>query len=155
MSNFIHLHTHSDYSPQDGAQSTEQIANKAAKLGMNAVALTDHGRCGGMLQFKKACQKAEVKPIYGFEAYVAPESRFTKSKLDDHKKTSYHLTLLAKDEEGLRNIFRLTSIGWLDGFYYKPRIDNEVLMEHSSGLVVLSGCPAGRLSQFLLDGKDN
>ncbi len=153
MKNFIHLHTHSDYSPQDGAQSTDQIATKAAKLGMNAVALTDHGRCGGALKFKKSCAKAEIKPIYGFEAYVAPESRFTKSKLDGHTKTSYHLTLLAKNEAGLRNIFRLTSIGWMDGFYYKPRIDNEVLEVHKEGIVVLSGCPSGRLSQFVLDGR--
>jgi DNA polymerase-3 subunit alpha len=120
---------------------------------MNAVALTDHGRCGGMLKFKKECEKAEVKPIYGFEAYVAPESRFTKNKLDNHRKTSYHLTMLAKNEAGLRNIFRLTSIGWMDGFYYKPRIDSEVLEAHKEGIVVLSGCPAGRLSQFLLDGR--
>lgn len=153
MSNFIHLHTHSDYSPQDGAQSCEQIANKAAKLEMNAVALTDHGRCGGMLKFKKACQKVGIKPIYGFEAYVAPESRHIKTKLDDHKKTSYHLTLLAKNEKGLQNIFTLTSIGWLDGFYYKPRIDQEVLEAHREGIIVLSGCPSGRLAQYLMDGK--
>jgi DNA polymerase-3 subunit alpha len=106
-----------------------------------------------MFKFKKECKKAEIKPIFGLEAYVAPESRFTKSKLDGHKKTSYHLTLLAKNEAGLRNLFRLTSIGWIDGFYYKPRIDREVLETHKEGLVVFSGCPAGRLSQYLFDGK--
>jgi len=113
---FIHLHVHSDFSPQDGAQSTEQIAQRAAKLEMNSVALTDHGRCGGLLSFKKECEKVKVKPIYGLEAYVAPESRLTKGKIDGHKKTSYHLTLLAKNAEGLINLFSLTSIGWIEGF---------------------------------------
>jgi len=153
MNDFIHLHTHSDFSPQDGAQSTSQIAERAAKLGMNSVALTDHGRCGGLLSFKKACNKAQVKPIYGLEAYVAPESRLVKEKIDNHKKTSYHLTLLAKNREGLANLFRLTSIGWREGFYYKPRVDIEMLRKHSSGLVVLSGCGSGRLSQYILDGR--
>jgi len=155
MNNFIHLHVHSDYSPQDGAQSTVQIANKAAEFNMDSVALTDHGRCGGMLHFKKSCVKAGVRPIYGLEAYVAPESRLTKSKLEDHKKTSYHLTLLAKNQEGLRNLFRLTSIGWRDGFYYKPRVDLEMLTKHSEGLVVLSGCASGRLSQYLQEGNED
>jgi len=148
---FIHLHVHSDFSPQDGAQSTEQIAQRAAKLEMNSVALTDHGRCGGLLSFKKECEKVKVKPIYGLEAYVAPESRLTKGKIDGHKKTSYHLTLLAKNAEGLRNLFSLTSIGWIEGFYYKPRIDMEVLREHAEGLVVLSGCGSGRLSRYLIE----
>lgn len=153
MNNYIHLHVHSDYSSKDGAQSCKQIAEKASNLGMNAVALTDHGCCGGLLKFKKACQEADIKPIYGLEAYVAPESRLVKAKLDNHTKTSYHLTLLAKNEAGLRNLFRLTSISWLEGFYYKPRIDHELLEKHKEGLVVLSGCPSGRLPQFLMDGR--
>jgi len=150
---FVHLHTHSDFSPQDGAQSCKQIATRAAELGMPAVALTDHGRAGGLLQFKKECLKAGVKPIYGVELYVAPESRFTKEKLDNHSKTSYHLTVLAKNEEGLRNIFRLTSLGWLDGYYYKPRVDMELLEKHREGLVVLSGCGSGRLATYLMEDR--
>lgn len=150
---FIHLHTHSDFSPQDGAQSCTQIATRAAELGMPAVALTDHGRAGGLLHLKKACKKVEIKPIYGVELYVAPESRFTKEKLDDHTKTSYHLTVLAKNEEGLRNIFRLTSLGWLDGYYYKPRVDMELLKKHNEGLVVLSGCGSGRTSVMIMEGR--
>jgi DNA polymerase III subunit alpha len=155
MEQFIHLHNHSDFSPQDGAQSTDQIAQKAAEFGMPAVALTDHGRCGGLLSFKKSCTKAKVRPIYGFEAYVAPESRLQKEKLDNHTKTAYHLTLLAKTPEGLRNLFRLTSIGWKEGFYYKPRVDLESLKRHSEGLVVLSGCGSGRLAQMVMAGLDS
>jgi len=122
---------------------------------MNSVALTDHGRAGGLLQFKKACEKHKVKSIYGFEAYCAPEARTIKEKLDNHKKTSYHLTLLAKNAEGLQNIFQLTSIGWLEGFYYRPRIDLEVLEKYKEGLVVLSGCGMSRLSQFLLEDRQD
>jgi len=119
---------------------------------MSAVALTDHGRAGGLLQLKTACHKAGVKPIYGVELYVAPESRFTKEKLDGHTKTSYHLTVLAKNEEGLKNIFRLTSLGWLEGYYYKPRVDIELLKKYSEGLVVLSGCGSGRASVKIIEG---
>jgi len=120
---------------------------------MSAVALTDHGRAGGLLEFKKACEKAGVRSIYGVELYISPESRFTKEKLDNHIKTSYHLTVLAKNEEGLKNIFRLTSAGWTEGFYYKPRADMELLKKHSEGLVVLSGCGSGRLSVFLMENR--
>ena len=152
MSNFISLHTHSCFSPQDGAQSVKQIAEKTAAFGMNAVALTDHGRCGGLLAFKKECEKVKVKPIYGLEAYVAPQSRVLKEKIDGEK-TAYHLTLLAKTDEGLRNLFRLTSIAWQEGFYYKPRVDMEVLKKHSEGLVVLSGCGSGKLPYLLMQNR--
>lgn len=152
MSNFIHLHTHSCYSPQDGAQSPEQIAKKASKLGMNAAALTDHGRAGGLLAFKKACEKHNVKPIYGTEAYVAPKERFLKEKVEGFK-PSYHLVLLAKNAEGLKNIFKLSSIGWRDGFYYKPRIDMEMVKKHSEGIVCLSACGSGRVAQMILEDR--
>jgi DNA polymerase-3 subunit alpha len=118
---------------------------------MPAVALTDHGRAGGLLQLKKECKKVDIKPIYGVELYVAPESRFTKEKLDNHTKTSYHLTVLAKNEIGLRNIFRLSSLAWTEGYYYKPRCDMELLERHSEGLVVLSGCGSGRTAVMLLE----
>lgn len=155
MSNFIHLHLHSDYSPQDGACTVESIAKKASELGMEAVALTDHGRAGGLLQFKKACDKHGVRPIYGVELYMcAPcASRTLHEKIDDYK-TSYHLVVLAKNEEGLKNLFRLTSIGWLDGFYYKPRIDIEALRKFSEGLVVLSGCAGGFIPNMLMEDRE-
>lgn len=153
MNNFVHLHTHSDYSPRDGAQTVEQIARKAARLKMPAVALTDHGMAGGLLQLKKECEKVDIKPIYGFEAYVAPESRHTKEKIDNHTKTSYHLTVLAKSKIGLENLFILCSKAWLEGYYYKPRIDEELLKEHHEGLIVLSGCSSSRLCNYIKEEK--
>ena len=150
---FVSLHNHSDYSPQDGAQTCKQIATKAARLNMPAVALTDHGRAGGLLQFQKECQSAGVKPILGYEAYVAPESHTLKERLENHSKASYHLTLLAKNDEGLKNIFRLTSIGWLEGYYYKPRISLELLKKYSEGIVALSGCGSSRTSIMILEGR--
>jgi len=150
---FIHLHTHSDYSPQDGAQSCDMIAAKAAKLGMNSVALTDHGRAGGLLNFKKACEKNKIKPIYGTESYIAPSSRTLKEKIENFK-PQYHLVLLAKNIAGLKNIFQLSSIGWKEGFYYKPRIDLTSLRNHSEGLVCLSGCGSGMVSQMLSEGRE-
>ena len=120
---------------------------------MSHVALTDHGRSGGLLKFNKACIKQEVKPILGVELYVAPESRFLKEKLKDHTKVSYHLTILAKNKVGLENVFELSSRAWTEGFYYRPRVDMELLKELSEGLVVLSGCGAGRLSVFLMEDR--
>ncbi len=151
MNNFIHLHTHSYGSFQDSCQSPKQIVEKAVKLGMESVAITDHGRCGELLTLKKECEKAKIKPIYGCEFYVAPKERTLKERLEEYKKTSYHLTVLAKNETGLKNIFTLCSLGWTEGFYYKPRIDLELLKKHSEGLVVLSGCFAGRVSQLIIE----
>ena len=150
---YVSLHNHSDYSPQDGAQSVKQIATRTKELGMFAVALTDHGRAGGLLQFNKACIKEDVKPILGVELYVAPQSRLLKEKIDGHVKMSYHLTVLAKNKLGLENLFELTSRAWTEGFYYKPRVDIDLLKELSEGLVVLSGCGAGRLSVFLMENR--
>jgi DNA polymerase-3 subunit alpha len=152
MTEFTHLHVHSDFSPQDGATSVGKIAEKTARLGMEAVALTDHGRAGGLLQFKKACEEHKVKPIYGCELYVAPRSRLLREKVEGFN-TSYHLTVLAKTLEGLRNVFRLTSIGWLDGFYYKPRVDLDVLRAYKEGLVVLSGCSSSMVAHMLLEDR--
>jgi DNA polymerase-3 subunit alpha len=121
---------------------------------MSAVAVTDHGRAGGLLKLQKECKKADIKPIYGIELYVAPESRFTKERLENYSKTSYHLTVFAKNKEGLKNIFRLTSRSWQDGLYYgKPRCDIELLKEHSEGLVVLSGCGSGHIAVNILEDK--
>ena len=109
---------------------------------MPSVALTDHGMAGGLLDLKEECTKANIKPIYGCEFYCAPTS-----------KTSYHLTVLAKNEAGLRNIFRLCSIGWTDGFYYKPRCSNDLLEKYHEGLVVLSGCALSRLCRLISEEK--
>ena len=154
MKNYVSLHNHSDHSVQDGAQSTDKIAEKAAKLGMKAVALTDHGRAGGLLSFKKSCEKHKIRPIYGMEAYVAPFSRFDK-KHEGYKPSS-HMCLLAKNNKGLENLFKLTSLGWIEGqdplrkYYTKPRIDLELLERYKEGLVVTTGCGSGFISQMLL-----
>jgi DNA polymerase-3 subunit alpha len=149
---FSHLHLHTQGSAQDGIQKAEQIVAKAVSLGMPAVAVTDHGRCGELLRLKKECLKAGIKPIYGTEQYISPACHTIKEKIDGHNKTSYHLTLLAKSHQGLKNIFKISSEGWLNGFYYKPRVSNDVLRRHSEGLVVLSGCSAGRASIKILEG---
>jgi DNA polymerase-3 subunit alpha len=150
---YVHLHLHTHGSPLDGCQTVKQIVEKAVSLGMPAVAVTDHGRCGELLNLKRECLKAGIKPIFGTEAYVAPTSHLTKERVDGHNKTSYHQTLLALNHEGLKNIFRLSSKGWIDGFYYRPRIDMQLLQEHSEGILCLSGCAAGRASIMILEDR--
>jgi DNA polymerase-3 subunit alpha len=120
---------------------------------MTSVALTDHGRMGNALSFYKACKKENVKPILGCEFYCAPTDRTIKEKIVTESKTSYHLTVLAKNEQGLKNLFKLTSLSWLTGYYYKPRIDIGLLKEHHEGLVVLSGCGSGKLSVYLMEER--
>lgn len=151
--NYIHLHTHSDLSLKDGAQTIKQIVSKAKKLGMPAVALTDHGSAAGLLSLWEECKKAEIKPLLGNEFYVAPTSRLIHKQLDNYKR-AYHLTVLAKNNEGLKNIFRLTSRSWQEGLFGgRPRIDEELLKEYSDGLLVLSGCSSGKLSTFLMEER--
>ena len=139
---WVPLHLHSQYSILDAAASVEGIADKAKELGMPAVALTDHGNMHGAIDFYKACKGAGVKPIVGCEVYMAPTSRFEKKKLGP--KTAYHLVLLAKNEEGYHNLCRLSSKGYLEGFYYHPRIDKELLTQYHQGLICLSACLSGQ-----------
>lgn len=153
MSKFVHLHVHSHGSLQDGACSEKAIVEQAVVLGMPAVALTDHGRCSGLLRLKKECQKNNVKPLFGLEAYVAPGEHTLKEKVEGEN-TSYHLTLLAKNNEGLKNLFRLSSLGWLEGYYYKPRCSVELLSKYREGLIVLSGCSSGKISNRFLEGRE-
>jgi len=150
MKNYVSLHTHSDVSLNDGIATVDQLAEQAAKYNMEALALTDHGRCANLLQFKETCEKHNIKPIFGMEPYLAPRSRHLKERIEGTRPT-YHITLLAKSTEGLRNLFRLSSIGWTEGFYYNPRIDIESLKKHREGLVALSGCLYGPISQLFLD----
>src|ERR1700733_7101012 len=123
---WVPLHCHSQFSVLDAAASPETMAEQAAAFGMHACALTDHGTLSGAVDFYKACKEVKVKPIIGCEFYVAPGSRFEKNK-DSLGRHSYHLTLLAKNAEGYHNLCRLSSIGYLEGFYYHPRIDKEIL----------------------------
>lgn len=149
---WVPLHVHSQYSILDALSSVEDIAKKSAEFGMPAVALTDHGNLYGAVDFFKACKEAKVKPLIGCELYVAPDSRFDKKK-EYGAKTAYHLGLIAKNAAGYRNLMKLSSIGYTEGFYYNPRIDKEVLVKHSEGLICLSGCLSSRISQTALTGS--
>ncbi len=155
MRPFVHLHCHTHYSLLDGATRIEDedrdcLVKKVKATGMNAVAITDHGNLYGAFEFYSACQSAGIKPILGMEAYIAPGSRFDKKGASRVKEASFHLTLLAMNLTGFRNLITLSSKSFLEGFYYKPRIDKELLAGHSEGLICLSGCAAGELSYHLL-----
>ncbi|MEM8947254.1 MAG: DNA polymerase III subunit alpha [Planctomycetota bacterium] len=149
---FVHLHCHSHYSLLDGASPIKKLVNRAKDLGMNGLALTDHGNLYGALQFYEACKAADINPVVGYEAYVAPDSRFDKGGAHSSKEASYHLTLLAQNKTGFRNLVRMASRAYLEGFYHKPRIDRELLADHSEGIICLSGCVSGELSRSLLNG---
>ena len=152
MSEFVHLHTHSEYSLLDGASSISQLVNQAYKFDMPALALTDHGNLFGALEFYQIASKRGIKPILGCEIYLAPISRFKKKKVRGET-SSYHLTLLAKDKTGYHNLMELVTIGFLEGFYYHPRLDKEILSHKKEGLVVLSGCMRGEISSLLQQGR--
>mgnify|MGYP004442888657 FL=1 len=152
MSDFVHLHIHSEFSLLDGANRIKDIPRRAKELGMNEIAITDHGVMYGAIDFYKACKKEGVKPIIGCEVYVAKRSRFQKEPGIDNK--YYHLILLAKNNIGYKNLSKLVSIGFVDGYYYKPRIDLEVLEKYSEGLICLSACLAGSVNQALLNGEN-
>ena len=153
MSEFVHLHVHSEYSLLDGLSNCKELAERAVELGMPALALTDHGAMYGAVQFYNACRDAGIKPIIGMEAYVAPRGRQDKDARLDRK--PYHLVLLAQNDIGYHNLMRLATIAQLEGFYYKPRVDRETLAEHADGLIVLSGCGSSETSRLLRDGRLN
>lgn len=146
---FTHLHTHSHYSLLDGLASPEELVVKAKKLGQTTIALTDHGNMSGIFEFYQACMKHDIKPILGYEAYVAPKSRHDK-KAKKGEKTSDHLVLLAKDITGYHNLLQLATIAYTEGFYYKPRIDYEMLGIHKDGLICMSACVAGAIPRAIL-----
>jgi DNA polymerase III subunit alpha len=148
---FVHLHTHSEYSLLDGANRIGDLVRRAAEFEMPALALTDHGAMYGAWTFNERARKGGIKPILGMEAYVAPGDRRQRTRGEGPgDERYYHLVLLARDPEGYRNLVRLTSIGYLEGFYHKPRIDREVLAQHASGLIVTSACMAGEVARHLL-----
>ena len=151
MADFVHLHIHSEFSLLDGANRIKDLPVRAKELGMNSIAITDHGVMYGAIDFYKACKKEGVKPIIGCEVYVAPRSRLQKEPGIDNK--YYHLILLAKNNQGYKNLSKLVSLSFIDGYYYKPRIDHEILEQYSEGLVCLSACLAGEVNQALLNGQ--
>ncbi len=145
---FVHLHVHSEYSILDGACRIPDLVARAAELEMPAVSLTDHGSMAGAVQLWKATRETGVKPVIGCEVYVANDHKA-------HTKGNAHLTLLAADNEGYSNLIKLSSIGYLEGYYYKPRVDWELLESHSSGLIALSGCLSGRVCKALEENRVN
>lgn len=153
MSEFIHLHNHTDFSLLDGAASITRLVDRAKELGMDSLAITDHGNMFGALKFYKECIKKEIKPIIGNEFYIAPASMKIKSGHESGN-NYYHLILLAKDITGYRNLMKLTSVAYTEGFYYKPRIDFDTLKEHSEGLICTSACIAGLIPSLILQGRE-
>ncbi len=146
--NFVHLHVHTEFSLLDGANKISELPARAKELGMKAMAITDHGVMFGVVDFYKQCKKEGIKPIIGCEVYVAPRSRFDKESGIDNKYS--HLILLAKNEVGYKNLTNLVSIGFTEGYYYKPRIDLEILEKYHEGLICLSACLAGSVNKAIL-----
>ncbi len=153
MSGFVHLHNHTEYSLLDGACRIKELVERARELDMPALAITDHGVLYGAVDFYREAQKQGIKPIIGCEVYVAARSRLDRdARLDANQ---YHLVLLCRDETGYRNLVQLVTRAYLEGFYYKPRVDHELLQQYSAGLMALSGCVGGEIPQLILAGRHN
>ncbi len=150
---FVHLHCHSHYSLLDGAGKIADLLQRAQSLRMNALALTDHGNLHGAVKFYQQAKELNINPILGLEAYIAPGSRFQREAAGT-KEASYHLTLLARDRGGFQNLIKLSSAAFLEGFYFRPRIDKELLEAHKEGLICLSGCISSELNRLLLSGGE-
>ena len=151
MERFAHLHLHSEYSLLDGACRVADIPRRAKEMGQDAVAITDHGVMYGVVEFYRACVKEGVKPIIGCEVYVARRSRF--DKVHDRDSSSYHLVLLCENETGYRNLIRMVSLAFTEGFYSKPRVDMDLLRQHHEGLIALSACLAGYIPRHIVSGE--
>ena len=149
---FVHLHVHTEYSLLDGFCKIKGLVNKCKKTGMTAAAITDHGNMFGIIDFYSECNKNGIKPIIGCEMYVAPKSRFDKNaKRGDDEENYYHLVLLAKNNEGYKNLVKLATLAYTEGFYYKPRIDKQLLQKYSDNLICLSACLYGEAQTHILD----
>ena len=148
---FTHLHVHTEYSLLDGSNKISEYVARVKELGMNSAAITDHGVMYGCIDFYKACHKAGINPIMGCEVYVAPGSRFDK-EVGANDKRYYHLVLLAENNQGYNNLMKIVSKGFVDGYYYKPRVDMELLKEYHEGIICLSACLAGEVPRYLAAG---
>lgn len=151
MGKFVHLHTHTEYSLLDGANRIKDLILRTKELGMDSIAITDHGVMYGVVDFYKEAVKNDIKPILGCEVYTAKRSRFDKEAGLDSEPG--HLILLAKNNLGYKNLMKIVSIGFVEGFYYKPRIDVEVLEKYGKGLIALSGCLSGDIPKALLNNN--
>ena len=149
---FVHLHLHTEYSMLDGASRIDQVVAAAAKDGQPAVGITDHGNMYGAVELYKAAKDAGIKPVLGMEGYFVNTSRFERPKRQEHE--IFHVTLLAEDEVGYRNLIKVTSQAYLDGYYYKPRTDWDLLEQYHEGITATTGCLGGLVSQFILNGDD-
>ena len=150
---FTHLHVHTEYSLLDGSCKIKELIDRAKELGMQSLAITDHGVMYGVIDFYRAAKAEGIKPIIGCEVYVAPRTRFDKQHEFDSE--ARHLVLLCENEEGYRNLSYLVSMAHVEGFYIKPRIDLDLLREHSKGLIALSACLAGEIPRRLRNGDYN
>lgn len=150
MNEFVHLHVHTQYSLLDGACHVDALVKKAADSGMRALGMTDHGNMFGAVHFYQAAKKVGLKPIIGCEAYIAPNGRLERNS---DQRSIAHLLLLARDNQGYANLIKLVSAGYMEGFYYKPRIDKELLSRYGKGIICTSGCLKGEISSFLMKGN--
>ena len=147
---FVHLHCHSEYSLLDGANRVDDLIRRAQELEQPALAITDHGNLHAAWEFQEKARKAKVKPIIGMEAYVAPGDRRQRGRSATGAKPYYHLVLLARDAIGYRNLVKLSSLAFTEGFYTKPRVDRELLAQYKEGIIVSSACMAGEIAMHLL-----
>ena len=154
-SEFIHLHNHSDYSLLDGAQKIDELLETITNLNMDSVGLTEHGNMFSAISFYKAAKKNGIKPILGCEVYVAQGSRFDKTPKKDGGWGNNHLVLIAQNYTGYKNLMKLSTAGYLEGFYYRPRVDKELLKEFNEGIICLSGCLKGEIQEFIVKGEYN
>ena len=148
---FTHLHVHTEYSLLDGSCKIKELAARAKELGMDSMAVTDHGVMYGVIDFYRAAKEVGIKPIIGCEVYVAPGSRFDRETSNGEDRY-YHLVLLAENDTGYHNLMKIVSRGFVDGFYYKPRVDYEVLETYHEGVIALSACLAGEVQRYLARG---
>ena len=147
---FTHLHVHTEYSLLDGSNKIKELVARTKELGMDSVAITDHGVMYGVIDFYRAAKAAGIRPIIGCEVYVAPNSRFDKGGQQDNKYN--HLVLLAENNTGYHNLMKLVSKGFTEGFYYKPRVDMDVLRQYHEGIIALSACLAGIVPEYIQKG---
>ena len=148
---FTHLHVHTEYSLLDGSNKIKEYVKRVKELGMNSAAITDHGVMYGVIDFYKECKAQGIKPILGCEVYVAPDSRFDK-ELGGGEDRYYHLVLLAENNIGYANLSRIVSRGFTEGYYYKPRVDMELLQAYHEGIIALSACLAGEVPRYIQKG---